>query len=105
MRVTRLNSPSSPEVAEWEEDAAVVEAGVDIGVVGMISGVGLLAADEFEALADLFSQVISPLYWAGSSWLLISQLHVLATPLSTPLSSVRCAEKVGFFLDDRRLSR
>lgn len=106
MRVTRLNSPSSPEVAEWD----VVGAGVVVGGLGKISGEGLLVADGSVASAEPWgfgqelSQVISSLFWVISPWLLISQLHVLAMPLSTPLSSAPCTEEAGFFLDDRRLS-
>lgn len=106
MRVTRLNSPSSPEVAEWEEDAAVVD---EVGAM-TIPGGGLLDADEFKAVAGLwadgeaFLEVISSLFCARSAWLLTSQLRVLTMPLCTPLSSVPCTEEAGFFLDDRRLS-
>lgn len=63
MHVTRLNSPSSPDVAEWDEDAAPMGAGVDEGDVGIISEVGLLAAGEFEAAAKLFSHVLLSLFW------------------------------------------
>lgn len=93
MRVTRLNSSSSPEVAEWEDCAAVIGAGGDEGDVEVVTE-GDLVADEFKAMAepwaDLedFSQVLSSVLWTGSAWLLTSQLHVFAMPLSTPLSSV-----------------
>lgn len=76
---------------------------MDEGVVGT-TGVGLLAADESEALVELIPLLISFSVWAGPTWLLISQLNVLAKPLSTPLSSVLCAEETGFFLEDLRLS-
>ncbi len=97
MCVTRFISLSSPEAVEWDEDAAVAGAGVGVGGEGMISGEDLVA--------DEFSQVISSVFWASSAWLLISQPYFFATSLSTPLSSVRCAEGAGFFLEDRRLSR
>lgn len=107
MRVTRLNSPSSPEL---DEAAAVVVAALDEGGVGMISEGGLLAADEFKAVADPwvdwkdFPEVILSSFRARSTWLFISQLHVLAMSLCTPLSTVPCTEEAGFFLDERRLS-
>ena len=50
MRVTRLNSPSSPEVAEGEVVAAVVD---EVGA-GVRSG-GLLTADGLEAVAELWA--------------------------------------------------
>ena len=98
MCVTCLISLSSPEAVQLDEEAALVGAGVGEGGVVTISG-GDLDADT--AVAE---QLISCIVGARSSWLLISQLHVLTTLLSTPLSLVSCAEEAGFFLEDRRLN-